>query len=178
MSQHEKYYLIGFMGAGKTLVGSRMADLMGLEFLDLDRVVEAEVSRKIADIFAEQGEAEFRRLESRALRSVADRECDLVVATGGGTPTRQVNVDLMHSTGTTVWIDPPIEVVLYRLDSTHGRGRPLFESRDRAKELFEERCDAYSNADLRIGVRPNEEPDETAERIVRILSENETGRQP
>jgi shikimate kinase len=158
------------MGAGKTVVGSRVAELMGVGFLDLDRVIEAQANRPIAEIFAEQGEAGFRRLESKTLGSVAGLDEDLVVAAGGGTTTRQVNMDQMHSTGTIVWIDPPFEEILNRLDTPLEQERPLFESPAQARKLFEERRGSYSDADLRVEVPIGEEPGETAERILRMLS--------
>lgn len=166
------------MGAGKTVVGLRLAELMAVEFVDLDRAVESEANLPIAEIFVERGEEGFRRLESAALRSLADREDDLVVATGGGTATRLENVELMRSTGTSVWLDSPFEEILNRLDTALRRERPLFESPTQARRLYKDRTDAYSHADLRIDIAADEQPEETAQRILRILSKAEPAERP
>ena len=166
-----KVYLIGFMGAGKTSVGSCLADLTGMGFVDLDRLVEAEADTLISRIFAERGEEGFRRLESAALGRVAEREDRLVIATGGGTATRPANVELMRSTGTTFWLDPSFEGILSRLSTADRQRRPLFASPAQARSLYEERRHIYSGAGLRVAVGTEEQPDEIARRIIRMSLE-------
>ncbi|MCP4200317.1 MAG: shikimate kinase [bacterium] len=150
-----------------------MAKLMNREFVDLDRTVKTEAKMAIADIFSERGEEAFRSLETAALGSVAGREQDLVVATGGGTATRVANVELMRSTGTSVWLDAPFEEILNRLDGIGRTQRPLFGSVAEARRLYEARRDAYAAADLRIDVAADASPEETAKRLQRILSAGE-----
>ena len=171
-----KVYLIGFMGAGKTSVGSRLADLMGMEFVDLDQVVEAEENLPISRIFAEQGEEGFRRLESAALGSLAERRDRLVIATGGGTATLPANVEFMRSSGTIFWLDPSFEAIVSRLGTAGRQRRPLFASPTQARALYEERRDRYSAAGLRVAIGADEQPDEVAERIVLLLQANPAGR--
>jgi len=166
-----KYYLIGFMGSGKTSVGSRLADLTGMEFVDLDRAVEADAKMPISRIFAEHGEAGFRRLESATLRCLAGREGGLVVATGGGTVTRPGNVELMRSTGITFWLDPSFDAILSRLNTADRQQRPLFASPAQARALYEERRHSYSSAGLRVELGTDEPPDEVARRIIRMSLE-------
>ena len=75
--------LVGFMGAGKSTIGRRLAKRLGFAFVDLDRRIEVRAGRKIAAIFQEQGEAAFRELELEESRAVASLT-RVVVATGGG----------------------------------------------------------------------------------------------
>src|SRR5260221_4316703 len=93
-----RVYLVGFMGAGKTSVGECLARELHYGFADLDREIERDAGRTIAEIFREDGEGVFRPLEARALRFVGART-DLVVGTGGGTLTLWENRDFIHRTG-------------------------------------------------------------------------------
>ena len=74
----------GFMGTGKTSIGTAVARRLGLPFVDLDQQVEAQAGRSVARIFAEEGEAGFRAREAAVVRSLVEGE-DRVIALGGGT---------------------------------------------------------------------------------------------
>lgn len=168
-----RVYLIGFMGAGKTSVGSRLAVRMGVEFVDLDREIERMAGRSVPELFAERGEQGFRDLESEALERLADVEDDLVIATGGGSANRPENVEFMRATGVTLWLDPSFEAILGRLSSEGRSRRPLFSSPSQARALYEERRDGYAGAGLRVVVGPADSSDEIAERISRKLSQED-----
>jgi shikimate kinase len=92
-----------------------------------------------------------------------------VIATGGGATTVSANVAVMRATGTAVWLDPPFEVILDRLDSTGRRTRPLFSSPAEARALFQERRVSYSVADIRLAVAAGESASGVAERVLRAL---------
>ena len=77
-----RLFVIGFMGSGKSIVGQQLADYLGLQFADLDKVIEMAQERTVQEIFAREGEDVFRELEARALRKLANRE-GLVISTGG-----------------------------------------------------------------------------------------------
>ena len=83
--------LIGFMGAGKTAVGKRLARQMQLPFVDTDDWIEAQEGRSISDIFAEDGEAYFRTLETDALHRLLDSKERCVISVGGGLPVQPQN---------------------------------------------------------------------------------------
>ena len=76
--------LCGFMGGGKTTVGRRLAQKAHMEFIDMDDYIEQREGRTITDIFAQDGEETFRRMETDAARELAGRR-GLVIAAGGGT---------------------------------------------------------------------------------------------
>ncbi len=161
-----RIYLVGFMGAGKTSVGECVARELHFRFLDLDREIERDSGRTIAEIFREDGETIFRRLEARALRAVGSLP-DVVVATGGGTMTLWENRDFMSRTGVCVWLDAPLDVMLTRCKE--GDHRPLLSDRPRMEMLLAERLPIYQGADLRVDAA-TDPPEVLAARIVSMLS--------
>src|SRR6476660_7211443 len=84
-------FLIGFSGTGKSTVGRLLGTRLGRPACDLDALMVERTGRTIADIFANDGEAAFRRLESEVLRAAAERVDGPIVATGGGVPTIAAN---------------------------------------------------------------------------------------
>ena len=84
--------LIGYMGAGKTTVGKALAHELGLPFYDLDWYIESRRRKTVAQIFAEQGEEGFRKIEYNMLHEVAEFE-DVIISCGGGTPCFFDNID-------------------------------------------------------------------------------------
>ncbi|USS84503.1 shikimate kinase [Fructilactobacillus myrtifloralis] len=86
--------LIGFMGSGKTTISRRLGQRLGLPVTDLDQVIVTTAEQSIATIFAEQGEAGFRRLETQALAQQISQPG--ILATGGGVPTQAQNRSLLH----------------------------------------------------------------------------------
>ena len=77
----KRFFLVGYMGAGKTTLGKVVAEKMGLTFIDLDVYIESRYHKTISEIFKEKGEAEFREIEKKSLHEVAEF-ADVIVATG------------------------------------------------------------------------------------------------
>lgn len=162
--------MTGFMGAGKSEVGSRLAGRMGIPFVDLDARIESRSQLPVAAIIERRGEAAFRDLEHQSLSALCNEPGDLVVATGGGLPTFERNRSLLRANGTSLWLDPPFEVILKRLGPEDRARRPLLGSDAAARELFEERRRAYrAAADLRLRPAAGESPDETVESALALL---------
>jgi len=107
--------LTGFMGAGKTTVGRLLADRLGWEFVDLDAAIEEQAGRTIPEIFAADGEAHFRKLESQALAGTLGRN-KIVLALGGGAPESLTNRLLLEQTPatTTIFLDAPFSTLFDR----------------------------------------------------------------
>ena len=162
-----RIFLTGFMGAGKTAVGRRLAQRLGLPFLDLDREIETRAGRSIPELFRERGEAAFRTLEADAL-TAASRGERRVIATGGGIVERASNRETMRRSGRVLWLDVPFDTLLRRL-AGGAADRPLFRDPDQARRLYESRLDAYRRCDLRIEVGPEDVADAVAERVERQL---------
>jgi len=161
-----RIYVVGFMGAGKTAVGERLARDLQYRFVDLDREIERDSGRTIPEIFRDDGESVFRRLEARVLRMVA-AQTEVVIACGGGTLTVWGNRDFIHRTGVSVWLDAPLDVMMDRC--TSGEHRPLLSDRARMEALLESRLLAYQQADLRADAA-SDPPDVLASRIVSMLA--------
>ncbi|MFK8165027.1 MAG: shikimate kinase [Lewinella sp.] len=140
LSPIKKIYLTGFMGSGKSYVGSRLATELGVPFIDLDAEIEATTSKSISAIFADDGEAEFRRLETEALRTTAALPA-FVLATGGGAPCFNNNMAWMNANGITVFLDPDLEVLLKRLEAGRDH-RPLLQSGTALRKLVSDKLAA------------------------------------
>lgn len=110
----KRVFLIGYMGSGKTTVGKMLAKSLALSFIDLDDFIQNKYRKTIADIFAELGEEEFRKIESRALREVSEIE-DVVISTGGGAPCFFDNMKIMNNSGVTLYIEVMPEELASRL---------------------------------------------------------------
>lgn len=162
----QRVYLVGFMGAGKTSVGECLARELHYRFVDLDREIEREAGRTIPEIFRDDGEAIFRRLEARALRLVGSQS-DIVVGTGGGTLTLWENRDFIHRTGVSVWLDAPIDVLLERCRISEHR--PLLSDRPKMEALLADRFPAYQLSDLRVNAALDP-PELLAARIASLLA--------
>lgn len=117
--------LVGYMCVGKTTIGRQLAKRLKCGFYDLDWYIEERFHRKIPEIFATDGEDFFRDLERRMLHEVAEFE-NIVLACGGGTPTRFDNMDYMNSIAQTVYLQAQPETILAHLAVSKGT-RPLLE---------------------------------------------------
>lgn len=158
------------MGSGKSWTGRLLAARLGLPFLDLDDVIEQTAGKSISDIFAEDGEAAFRRLETEALRATAT-EPALIISTGGGAPCFHDNMAWMNANGITVFLDPDPAILLSRLSAGRAH-RPLLQSEEALSQLIAEkmalRRPVYEQAKLQLkGIQAE---GDVAEAIVRHLS--------
>lgn len=139
--------MIGYMGAGKTSVGKRLAKALNLEFLDMDEEIVKKEGMTVADIFRLHGEEAFRQLETRLLERLIDREQGCVISTGGGLPLRLENRCLLKELGTVVYLEVSKDTVIKRLskDTT----RPLLAGDDmesRVASMLLERGPSYREA--------------------------------
>lgn len=143
-------YLVGFMGTGKTSVGSQLAKKTNRQFMDLDELIELRERRTIPDIFASEGEPYFRRVEKRALKEVSSQE-KFVVACGGGIVIDHENIKIMKETGVIICLTATAEAILKR---TSGYAhRPLLNVKDPKKQielLLKLRAPYYARADKTI----------------------------
>ena len=144
--------LVGFMGAGKTTVGRALAERLGWRFADLDDLIQAREGRSVEQIFREQGEAGFRKLERLMVREVANstESAPLVLALGGGAFPEESVREVLHEAGIpAVFLDAPVDE-LFRRSEQPDVVRPLRRDREQFRELCERRRPAYMKAHLRI----------------------------
>jgi shikimate kinase len=157
--------LTGFMGAGKSSVGRLLAGKLGCPFIDLDAEIVAMAGRSINEIFAKDGEAAFRFLESACLEHALRRGL-AVIATGGGAVIADSNRTLMRATGVVVNLTASFGRIVERLSG--AADRPLYAGDDparRAKALLEQREQFYNDADIRIDTDGKSVEDVAAEII-------------
>lgn len=120
-----KIFLIGMMGSGKSYWTKALSKKLKTGGYDLDFLIEAQEEKTIAEIFAEDGESHFRKTEAKILRWFKEKKT-FVLATGGGTPCFEGNMNWMNSQGITIWIDEPVELLVERLKPEKAH-RPLIE---------------------------------------------------
>jgi shikimate kinase len=140
--------LVGLMGAGKTAIGKRLADALGVAFVDTDHLIEEKEGRSISEIFQKEGERHFRHLEREAIRQELAKPPH-VLATGGGAFMEADTRALIKEKGLSVWLRAEFETLLERV--SRKSTRPLLEKGDKAKilkELMEKRYPVYAEADM------------------------------
>lgn len=162
------------MGCGKTTLGRAVARSASLRLIDLDEYIEEREGMSVRQIFDTHGERYFRNVEREALAEVS-RMTDVLIATGGGTPCQPGLMDMMLETGTTVWLEAPIDVLHRRL--IEGRAtRPLIASLDDSElrsfivKALDARRPHYSRAAARFDSSRLESEAEIADSTARFIA--------
>jgi shikimate kinase len=158
------------MGSGKTTIGQRVAERLGLEFLDCDHELEVQTGASVNLIFDVEGEAGFRARETRMLRKLTARR-GVLVATGGGVVLRRKNQEMLRRSGLIVYLRTSVAQQLRRLG--RDKTRPLLQTPDRKERLerlAEERNPLYEDlADIDFPAR-NRSPDIAAAALTDLIS--------
>lgn len=166
--------LIGLMGAGKSTVGIRLANTLGVPFRDSDHEIEEAAACSISDLFAIYGEEIFRDLEKKVIRRLL-QEPNQIIATGGGAYIQPAVKKEIQKNAFTVWLRADLPVLLERVNRRDTR--PLLAGKDKQhilKKLMEERYPAYEQADLVVD--SNEGPhEEVVRRIMKELKKTDYG---
>ena len=118
-----KIFLVGFMGSGKTTIGRHLSGQIGFDFVDTDRFIEKQQGKTVSEIFAQHGEVTFREMERNVLLEIQKFDYT-VVATGGGMPCHNDNMDIMRSNGKVVYLKTSPKTLSRRLLRSH-KVRPL-----------------------------------------------------
>ena len=157
--QMENIVLIGMPGCGKSTVGKLLASKLGRKFVDADIAIEAHVGTTIPEIFAQQGEEGFRRIETEVLAHLG-KQSNLVIATGGGCVTRPENYPLLHQNGKIIWLKRDISLL-------PTKGRPLSQS-GKLTQMYQIRQPLYQQyADFSVENRQT--PAHTVQEILNFL---------
>jgi shikimate kinase len=166
--------LVGMPGSGKSSIGRRLAQHLGLEFIDADQEIEAAAGMSIADIFAQHGEPYFRAGEARVIARLLDKGPQ-VVATGGGAFVNADTRALVRARAISVWLKADVDLLLRRVKRKNDR--PLLRVADPEavlKRLLTEREASYAEAD--IIVTSLDVPHEAVvEALVKALAQNLSG---
>lgn len=135
-------YLCGFMGCGKTTIGQAFAKKQGRKYLDLDQLLVQRQGRTIPDIFAQDGEDGFRKIEQETLLSTEEYK-GAVISTGGGILTKRENGAICNRLGVLVFLDLPFEVCYQRIKGDTNRPLVMQNTKEQLEDLFNRRRTVY-----------------------------------
>jgi shikimate kinase len=166
---NRRIVILGFMACGKTTVAKELARQLDCDFVDLDSFITGHHGRSPAEIIQQDGEENFRGLETLALRDVLENRDARVIALGGGTWTIPANRSLaaLHNCET-LWLDVPFEVCWNRIAAA-ATARPLAPDHETARSRYESRRADYSLANRRITPAESDSVEDIAKQIDREL---------
>jgi shikimate kinase len=173
-----RIFLTGYMGCGKSTIGRKVAALLGINFIDLDKYIEERNFKSVPAIFAQDGEEAFRLKERQALQEVSQFE-EIVVGTGGGAPCFFDNMQLMNNAGITIYLAPDLETLAFRLLKSKTE-RPLIAGKSREElQLFiqqalENRSPFYEQSKIIIRGKNDVQPEEVLWLIDEYAAGNNT----
>jgi len=145
-----RIFLVGYMGCGKSSLGRKLSDRLGISFIDLDLFIETRYQKTIPEIFKEFGEKGFREKERICLREVSSFE-NVVIAVGGGAPCFYDNIEKMKDKGSCFFLDVGEEELVSRLMKSKQE-RPLIEGKSSeeimsfVKKMMKQRRPYYEKA--------------------------------
>ncbi len=126
-------FLLGMPGSGKSTMGKFICSKLSLLYIDLDIEIENYSNRTISEIFEQDGEDYFRKLESKLLLDIINKKKKFVLATGGGTPCFNDNMDLILNNGISIFLDTSLDVIIERV--SRNTKRPMFKNKN-VKEII------------------------------------------
>ena len=150
---HRPIVLVGLMGAGKTSVGRRLAEKLGIPFVDADHEIEAAAGKSIKEIFADHGEPYFREGERRVIQRLIGNGAQ-VLATGGGAYMNDETRQRIQESGISVWLKATLPILMKRV--LKRQDRPLLQNEDPEavmRGLIEKRYPVYALADVTVESR-------------------------
>ncbi|MGT2800633.1 shikimate kinase [Streptococcus marmotae] len=159
--------LLGFMGVGKTTVSQHIQR----PFYDMDKIIEEKIGMPIADFFAREGEAAFRKIESETLEELLEMETDCVISTGGGVVISEKNQDLLRQNQKyNVLLTASFEVLYHRIKQDTLSQRPIFlnHSKEEFYGIYQNRMKLYEGLSDLIIHTENRSPEEIA-RIIECM---------
>ena len=137
--------LIGFMAAGKTTIGKRLAKRLNYKFIDLDQYIEAKTKILIKDIFNKKGEKYFRKLEAKYLNDILSNSDNLVISPGGGIVLNENNIKLLKNKSISFLLTASADTILNRIDKIEER--PLLDNKSpksTINKLLDKRAKYYN----------------------------------
>lgn len=147
------------MGSGKTYWGRLLSQKLNIPFFDLDEQIVSHEGQAINEIFSHKGEEYFRLLEKDTLHIITESHDSFVMACGGGTPCYFNNIEYLNQSGTTVWLNTPVDILFQRL-TKEKEHRPLIKafSEEQLKSYiikkFSDRKIYYEQADVNVDEDP------------------------
>ena len=142
-----KVFLVGMPGSGKSRMAKFISSVTDLTYKDLDDEIERTEGKSIKEIFKNHGETYFRNKETKILKNIIEKDKNLIIATGGGTPCFNHNIDLINKSGLSIFLNTSLDVIVERISRKNKR--PLFQNKDveeTVKKMFQERIKFYSKS--------------------------------
>lgn len=147
--------MIGFMGSGKTRVGKRLSQDLGLPFVDVDKLIAKNMKMTKKEVYQRFGEPFYRALETRTIKELLEMKERMVVSLGAGLPVQEQNEQYLKQMGTIVYLEGSFSVLWNRINAGGGG-----ENQEKMKKLLEQRTPYYRKfADITVvtGVKPFED---------------------
>tara|TARA_B100000886_G_scaffold220991_1_gene153640 strand:- start:102 stop:635 length:534 start_codon:yes stop_codon:yes gene_type:complete len=167
-------FLTGYMGAGKSLIGKSLSKKINYKFYDLDNYIEVNEGKKVSEIFNQENEVYFRKIENKYLDQLSSIKEKKIISTGGGTPCFKNNLNIIQnsSDSISIYLKANVNTLVFRLKNSI-RKRPLIshlnddqELRDFITKHLFERSFYYEKSDIKIKTDDLELND-----IVKLISE-------
>ena len=172
LRRNKPIVIVGMMGAGKSTVGRRVANFLGLDFVDSDDEIELAAGMPIPDIFETHGEEEFRAGEVRVISRLLHTRSDAVIATGGGAFMNEETRQNIKKSAISVWLTAELDLLFERVSRRNTR--PLLRTADpygTLKALAEERAPIYGLADVTV-LSSDTTHEKIAHRIIASLADH------
>lgn len=164
------------MGSGKSTIGPILANTLGWDFYDLDRVIENKTGKKVREIFEQDGESFFRSLETETLKELSELD-KTIISLGGGTMANAENIKILKSTGKTIYLNMSVQAAVKRLK--FKRDRPVLNNfnedfseedlKNKINDLMQKRISYYQQADYTVDTEASS-VGKTVDKIVKIIS--------
>ena len=150
----KKIFLVGFMAAGKTTVGKKIAKKLAIPFFDSDKEIESKFNMSIDNIFEKYGESQFRKIEEKLILEYVNssKYNNFIMSLGGGAFINENIRVAINKNGLSIWLNTDIEIIISRIKNTKNI-RPLlkkFDTVDKLENLMTKRNIYYSKADIKI----------------------------
>ncbi len=170
-----KIILLGYMGSGKTTIANRLSKSTQIPFVDLDKSIEQRANLSINEIFEQQGEIYFRKLEHEVFVELLNTPGNLIISLGGGAPCYANNHELLNGENiVSIYLKASVDTLFERLVSNKSK-RPILANKNEdemkefiAKHLFD-RSFYYNHAQYKVSV-DNKTKDQASEDILKILA--------
>ena len=147
----KKIFIVGMPGSGKSTMAKYLSSETSFKYLDLDEEIELKSKKSVSKIFEIDGEESFRVLEKETLDEIIQKEEKFILATGGGTPSYDDNMEKMNENGITIFLNTSPEILIERISRKNKR--PLFNStniREKVNKILNERIKFYKQSKYSI----------------------------
>jgi shikimate dehydrogenase len=156
--------LIGFMGMGKSAIGQKLANILGWGYINIDSLIEEKAGKTISEIFDNEGEPAFRKIESATLNKVINKT-NVVISCGGGIILDKNNRNLLKNNSIVIWLYSPLKTITDRINTDT---RPLLKNGDvlkTAEKLFSNRIRFYAETSDILVANEDKSIDQIAKKI-------------